>query len=501
METGRIQQLREKFRGALAHRLLLDAGGAYDLLRQMDPGLSSPAFEEDRGQLAAQLEDEGQRVISWYVGGDDFALDPSAVQQREFQRGKELFDRAARLRPATEPEWQDLSARAWFCQGRALMYDKQYDQAVTAFEKARQADPNAAEPCNAVGIIELERAHYDSAREWLRKAIDLAPHWTFPRHNLALTYVESGDYNSALHEYRAAIELTPYFPYLHYNLGLLLQRLNQKSDAASEYRKALRLFTEEMNEYTERAARWTKAQERDEADHAARKAEILGKHRAEVFNAIGALKEAQGRPKAAEREYLYALKIDDKLTIARHNLGLLAAKQKNGSTCQEPTTAAASNSQHVKLACTDLAIHYWTENLGLEETFLPSRLSLAEAYLRKLEFDKAAEHYREAIRQQVEARKDPSAATRVNYAHALYCVGNSADALKQLRQATARESGDAAAHELLGDLYSTSGDADSALAEYNTARQIRSAEKPRRRQVDKSGQRAPAAPWDCKPRK
>jgi tetratricopeptide (TPR) repeat protein len=261
----------------------------------------------------------------------------------EFDHAADLFDQALQIRPELPVKQLDerlrssLTARALFCQGRALAYRGRYDESRRILEQARAADPLLPEPYNAIGITYLEQAQYKPAVNAFRESIRVAPDWAYPRHNLALTYIEMGDNVAAEAEYRAAIERTPEHPYLYYNLGVLLQRINRRAEAGKLFLGAIAKFEQQAATYRRRAAGLNVE---DAAGHpdaeaeaalAEQQARTALRNEGEAYNALGALWQAGGKIAKARNSYQRALAMNAKLSAARYNLGVLAARQRHYS--------------------------------------------------------------------------------------------------------------------------------------------------------------------------
>jgi tetratricopeptide (TPR) repeat protein len=474
LQSAQALAFEQQFGPALSQGRLLEPGGALDLFQQHGPSLSPAQFAEARGRLAAALEDEGQQIVSWYAAGAEFASETAAVQRREFARAEALFAAAARLRSQTPaPEWRDLEARRKFCEGRLLTFDRRFDAALAALQAASRIDSEAAQPYNGMGIAYLESGRYDEAALQFQQALRRAPGWAFPAFNLALTSVERGDYGAAIRQYRSAIARAPHYPYLRYNLGLLLQRLNRRGEALQEYRAAFDGYTLQARDYRRRAERWLTS-DADEADRARRRAGIMDRNRADVLNAIGALRDAQGRRGEARRQYEAALALAPDLLVARHNLGLLLARD-------DP----------------DQAIPHWRENLRRDPAFVPSRLSLAGAHLRKRGFAAAAAAYREARAILAARSLHLAPATALDFANALYCAGDPAGALQQVRDALKRSPSSPQAHEIAGDLLARSGRLQDARDAYRAALPLAHHRRARKRLQRKLEGAPPSEPWTC----
>lgn len=120
-----------------------------------------------QNRLRIALENRGQQVLLRYLEGDQ-------VPQREdaFQAGARYFEAAALL----TPESLYLQGRAAFCRGRALLFEKKYDDAANLLERSVRFDPSGAYSYNALGIAYLVSAGRSSVSRChpARAAVDLS---------------------------------------------------------------------------------------------------------------------------------------------------------------------------------------------------------------------------------------------------------------------------------------------------------------------------------------
>ncbi|MDP3980495.1 MAG: tetratricopeptide repeat protein [Chlamydiota bacterium] len=72
-----------------------------------------------------------------------------------------------------------------------------------------------------------------------RKAIQLNPENVKAHYNLGILYKWSGDFRSAIKEYNKTVELDPNHVQAHYNLGILYRETKLFPDAVSEFKKAI----------------------------------------------------------------------------------------------------------------------------------------------------------------------------------------------------------------------------------------------------------------------
>jgi tetratricopeptide (TPR) repeat protein len=382
-------------------RLLPDLPqSAFAALRSLQRQLTPEQYLLAQNKLRVALENEGQQLVLRYLAGEQ-----TAQTRYDFQRGAAYFEAALLL----TPESLFLEARAAFCNGRAMVFDKSYARAIDFLERAARFDPGGAYSHNALGIVYLEQADYSNAVLAFRDAIRRAPNWAYPRHNLALTYTQTGDYSNAIRAYQEAMEFAPQYSYLPYSLGLVYQRLNRRKDAEAAYRRAI----------------------------------TLAPQLAEPYNALGSLYAAYGGNREAERLYRQALNKDPKLLPARHNLAVLLASLQG-------RIAEARD--------------LWNQNLAQAPEYLPSRLSLARSLAGQGNDAEAVREYTQVLRQ-----KPDYVAARLALAEIHVRRKSPEDALAELNAARSVQPENAVIYERMGDIEASLGRLGEAMESYQSA--------------------------------
>jgi tetratricopeptide (TPR) repeat protein len=380
--------------------LPMQQGSAFEFLDKLKSEVPPEQYAERRNALQVALEDRAQAVLLRYLTGDQI---PQTEQ--EFAAGAEYVKAAQQL----TPESLYLEGRRRFFEGRSTLFTKDFAKSASLLEDSVRIDPEAAYGFNALGIAYLEQAQFEKAIPAFRDAADRAPHWSYPLHNLALAYVEEGDYSAAIRAYQRAIKLTPQFSYLPYNLGLVYQRIGRYDDAETAYQQAVTVAPDSPQPY----------------------------------NALGSLRAIRGKRADAERYYRLALEKDPHSLAARHNLATLLAER-------EDTVPQA--------------LRLWKENIAQSPEYLPSRLSLADAFARANDTQHAIEQYEAVVR-----LKPDYVAARVALAAVLEKAGRSDAALDELREASRRQPEQSQIFERIGDLEQARGNVAQARAAYVSA--------------------------------
>ncbi len=170
----------------------------------------------------------------------------------------------------------ELNAMDWFKKGSVLRYSKKNNQeAMKAFDKAIEIDPNYAKAYAGRaaiynewgqyqnGLRESEQAikldpnlpwgfncrgwaynglrNHQKALEDLNRAIDLEPKYAWAYSHRSSAYYWLAKYHQALEDANKAIELAPGLANAYFNRGRSLASLNNIQDAFKDYDRAIQL--------------------------------------------------------------------------------------------------------------------------------------------------------------------------------------------------------------------------------------------------------------------
>jgi tetratricopeptide (TPR) repeat protein len=375
-----LDYLRAGFQQAIQDGRLLapKLQNAWDQYRQLLQSNAPQAEKEDaREALAVSLEDEGQKILQTYLRGD-----ASPLTAQDYRAGESYFARAAEL----DPEEKKLQAKARFCAGRALLFEKRLSDAEAALRDSVRIDPGGAYAHNALGKCYTDMGRSDEATREFRAAFDNAPRWAYPHFNLAITYVQARRYREAEQEYKSAITLGPNYAYLYINRGALyLEQLHRQDDAEKDFRKAAELG--DPQGYT-----W-----------------------------LGLLYGKRGDLRLAETNFRKAMELAPNNVLARVDLAQLLYDQNRKDEAEQVLHAAAQldlhdPNPHFRLAdllaergkLDDAEVEYIVV-VGLLPDDPLGREHLADLFVKQKRFDEAAAEYTQAMK----LAKDPADRARI----------------------------------------------------------------------------------------
>ncbi|NMG22767.1 tetratricopeptide repeat protein, partial [Brasilonema bromeliae] len=203
------------------------------------------------------------------------------------------------------------------------------DQAIAAYNKAIQLDPNYAKAYYNLGIALSDQKKLDQAIATYNKAIQLAPNYANAYNNLGLALSEQKKLDQAIAAYNKAIQLDPNNTYAYIALGIVLAQ-QKKPDAANvAFNKAIQLDPAVSSlAYTALGLVLAQQKKPDAAIVVFNKALNLPEYKLETLTTahslahtgLGLVLQQQGKLKEAISEYEKATKIDPNFVYANNNL-------------------------------------------------------------------------------------------------------------------------------------------------------------------------------------
>ncbi len=132
----------------------------------------------------------------------------------------------------------------WMSRGFRLLRARQFEQAVTAFSRAIDDEPENAEAYNHRGVARAYMGKTDQAITDYSKALDLKPELVGALNNRGSAFYQKGLLNQAISDYSKAIEINPYLAEAYSNRGTAWA-------AKGDYFRAIRDYTQalETNPY------------------------------------------------------------------------------------------------------------------------------------------------------------------------------------------------------------------------------------------------------------
>ena len=308
MRERLLEELGEGEETAAARaELLYTLGGLYYWDRQYDR-----ALEAVRNALALAERMDNRRLAAWCWNN----LGNVYADLGRYDEAVEAYKKAVELDPDDAYPWNGL--------GEVYRHLGRYDEAIKAYQKAIELDANYAYPWNNLGNVHAALGRYDEAIKAYQKAIELDANYAYPSNNLGNIYAALGRYDEAIKAYRRAIELDADFAYPWNGLGNVYADLGRYEEAREAYWKALEIGS--LSEH-EQAVVWNglgnvydDLGRYDEAVEAYKKAVELDPDDAYPWNGLGNVYYQQGRYEEAIAAYKKAIELDPQRPVPYRSL-------------------------------------------------------------------------------------------------------------------------------------------------------------------------------------
>ncbi len=174
-----------------------------------------------------------------------------AGQKMEAISGQMLFDFDTSDLPSLKsfpspsaPTVANQEAEAERVFQRGLMLEETgapVQQAIDAYQKAVQLNPQAAGALVNLGTIFYRLKKLKDAESHYRRAVEADPEYPLAHFNLANLYDEQQQAAPARHHYQAALRLNATYADAHFNLALLCERTGDTMNAVSHWKAYLKL--------------------------------------------------------------------------------------------------------------------------------------------------------------------------------------------------------------------------------------------------------------------
>ncbi|HSD29071.1 MAG TPA: tetratricopeptide repeat protein, partial [Vicinamibacteria bacterium] len=158
-------------------------------------------------------------------------------------------ERLARAVPFPGDRYLSRGQRNYLPYGQELLDQGLESQAVVAFERAAQGNPNAS-TLYRLGTLLVKSGQPAKARAAFERALALQSDLAEASNDLGALLAQGGDLDAAIARFRAALAAMPDYPDALNNLGYALLQTGRKEEARALYEKALALqpdFPEALN--------------------------------------------------------------------------------------------------------------------------------------------------------------------------------------------------------------------------------------------------------------
>jgi tetratricopeptide (TPR) repeat protein len=165
--------------------------------------------------------------------------------------GQFIFDFSSRdnvvtstTTPLLRPKPVPADVAGLFAQGIGLEEDPNTQvQAITAYERVLELDPEHAAAHINLGTIHYNRQDYALAEKHYRAAVEIDPRYALAYFDLGNVLDETGRVAEAVQAYNTALQLAPTYGDAHYNVALAYEKVREPRKALKHWRAYVKLDT------------------------------------------------------------------------------------------------------------------------------------------------------------------------------------------------------------------------------------------------------------------
>jgi tetratricopeptide (TPR) repeat protein len=194
---------------------------------------------------------------------------------------KELADEKsetgrAKIKKSYERNTTILTAEDWFQKGWNADGLKEYDSALSCYQKVVDLEPDNAEAYENMGRAYYLKRSYDKAIKLFQKAIDHKPGRASTYCSMAAAYHAKGNYNKAIELIQKAIDRKPDFAEAYIDMGYEYQMKGKYDKAIELCQKAVDIKPDFSEAYASMGDAYNSKGDNDKAIQCYQKAARLG---------------------------------------------------------------------------------------------------------------------------------------------------------------------------------------------------------------------------------
>ena len=150
--------------------------------------------------------------------------------------------------PVNYGNYQELlTAGDYAKQGDACFFENRYEDAIAAYDRALQIQPDLADTWNNRGVVLTRMQRYPEAIASYEKATTIRPNYPDAWNNRGVVLLELQKYQEAIGCYEQAIQAKPDYADAWNNRGVAFSKMQEYEQAVTSYNQALQI----KNDYTD----------------------------------------------------------------------------------------------------------------------------------------------------------------------------------------------------------------------------------------------------------
>jgi len=128
-------------------------------------------------------------------------------------------------------------------EGLKLYYRRQYQPALSLFNRALALDPGCYQALNAKGATYAFLGRYGEGIALIQRAVAMKPDFEYARFNLGLAYELAGRWDQAIAAYKEAIALNPRDEWTYYGIAAIYGRQGNVPETVKWLQRAINIWS------------------------------------------------------------------------------------------------------------------------------------------------------------------------------------------------------------------------------------------------------------------
>lgn len=206
--------------------------------------ISQNDWDNAIAQLEAAVATTPENAEAQYLLGRGYGV------KGRFEEMNRAFEASLAADPKFENQIKFEREKYWidaFNKGVQAFNQKDLPAAISAFEQARQIDPERVETYRNLAVGYLGTKQYDKAVETYQKALDIEPEDVETLVNFGIAYYNHGDFENAVKMFNRALELDPSNANAISMIGLAYDQTGNTEKAMAAYESALQNSPDNMD--------------------------------------------------------------------------------------------------------------------------------------------------------------------------------------------------------------------------------------------------------------
>lgn len=217
----------------------------------------------------------------------------------------------------------------WNILGAAYQALGQSNNAIAAYERSLDLNPNYASAYNNMGNSLRDQGKHEDAIAAYQRALNLKPDYASPYNNMGNALRDQGKLEDAIAAYRRALALRPDYAEALNNMGSVLHEQGNLEEALNVYERALGIKPNYAGAYNNMGNALRDQGKHEDAVAAYQRALVLKPDYADAINNMGTALREQGKLKDAIVAHERALELKPDYAEAHNNLGVALHEQGN----------------------------------------------------------------------------------------------------------------------------------------------------------------------------